>query len=72
MASLLAGALKLAPAVVDGLTHEYHEMRRDRTPMSLKRVGHGFKAFGVGFANSIMGREPNNHQSTRGQQLNAG
>ena len=37
MASLLAGALKLAPAVIDGLTHEYSEMKRDRTPLSLKR-----------------------------------
>ena len=72
MASLLAGALKLAPAVIDGLTHEYHEMRRDRTPMSLKRVGHGFKYFGEGFVDSLIGREPNNHQSTRGSQMNAG
>ena len=71
MASLLAGALKLGPAVIDGLTHEQHEMKRDSTPFSFKRIGHGFKAFGEGFADSIMGREPNNHQSTRGNQLNA-
>ena len=70
--ALLTAGLKLGPAVFDGLVHEYHEMKRDHTPLSFKRVGHGFKAFGEGFADSIMGREPNNHQSTRGSQMNAG
>ena len=46
MATLFKVATTLGPAVFSGLSHEWDVMKQDPTPLSLKRVGHGFKAFG--------------------------
>ena len=44
MATLFKVATTLGPAVFSGLSHEWDVMKQDPTPLSLKRVGHGFKA----------------------------
>ena len=69
MASIATAALKLVPAVYDGLSHEWDVMKQDRTPRSFKRVGHGFKAFGEGFVSSLLGREPNSGTGTNGRRM---
>ena len=68
--AFLTGLTKVVPAIFDGFSNEVDAMKTDSTPFSFKRIGHGFEAFGKGFFNSITGREPNNHESTRGAQLN--
>ena len=68
-AALAKAAIALGPAVYDGLSHEWDVMKQDRTSMSFKRVGHGFKAFGEGFASSLLGREPNSGTGTNGRRM---
>ena len=55
MASVIAGTF--GSSVYAGLKNEWNVMSRDPTPLSLKRVGHGFKAFGEGFANDFVGKD---------------
>ena len=72
MATLLKVATTLGPAVFSGLSHEWDVMKQDPTPLSLKRAGHGFKAFGEGFAGSLLGTEkrgPNSRTGTNGHSL---
>ena len=72
MAQLAEAAIALGPSVYHGFKHEWDVMKKDKTPISFKRVGHGFKAFGEGFADSLFGsndRAPTSNESTRGANM---
>ena len=66
--------LTLGPSVYHGLTHEWDVMKKDHEKNPFKRIGHGFKAFGKGFMDSMSGksdddRTPTSNESTRGSNM---
>ena len=73
--ALAAGeaVLTFGPSVYHGLTHEWDVMKKDPEKNPLKRIGHGFKAFGKGFMDSMSGksddRAPTSNESTRGANM---
>ena len=72
MAQVAEAAIALGPSVYHGFKHEWDVMKKDKTPISFKRVGHGFKAFGEGFADSLFGSNdmaPTSNESTRGANM---
>ena len=46
-------ALTLGPAVLGGFKKEIDVMSKDHTKGAWNRIGHGFKAFGSGFIDSL-------------------
>ena len=72
MAQVAEAAIALGPSVYHGFKHEWDVMKKDKTPISFKRVGHGFKALGEGFADSLYGsddRAPTSNVSNTGSNM---
>ena len=69
----LAVASMLFDPIRSGIKNEIEVMSQSKTkPFTLdrlKEVPKGFAAFGRGFVGIDDSRQPNNHESTRGQQL---
>ena len=67
---LIVSARHLTHLAVAG---EWDVMKKDPEKNPLKRIGHGFKAFGKGFMDSMSGksddRAPTSNESTRGANM---
>ena len=72
----MAVASMLFDPIRSGIKNEIEVMSHSKTkPLTMarmKEIPKGFAAFGRGFVGIDDSRKPNNHESTRGEQLQGG